>query len=67
MTYPFSGGPFNGQSLIVDMIETTRGPVLPEEVRLDVIETKFGPVAKFSPEGSEVYRLIEGEYVWQGA
>jgi hypothetical protein len=61
--YPFSGGPFDGQTLVVDMNETTRGPVAPEEVRLEVVRTSLGVVARASA-GGERYVLEDGRYVW---
>jgi hypothetical protein len=65
-TFLFQGGPFDGQTLVVDMIETTRGPAAPEEVRLEVVRTSVGVVAKVSADG-EVYRLDDGRYVWVAA
>jgi hypothetical protein len=62
-TFPFSGGPFNNQNLIIDMIDTTRGPVAPEEVRMEAIRTSIGLIAKVSDQG-EVYRFDGEKYVW---
>jgi hypothetical protein len=65
-SFPFINGPFNNQTLIIDMIDTTRGPVAPEEVRMEVVRTRFGIVPQFVEEGGERYVLEGGRYVWKG-